>query len=258
MARAVTSSEGGMNAGPVQLPLNLRLPAHAKLETFVSGPNAGALQAVRNLAETAAERQIYLCGPAGVGKSHLLQALCRAQGERSWPSVYLPLRQMAPLGAHLLEGVEELSTVCVDDVDVVAGDAGWELALFGMINRCRDAECALVLTSRRAPAHLEIALPDLSSRLAWGPVFRLGPLDDEDKITALRTHASQRGLRISEEVGRYLVSRYSRELGALLGLLDTLDEVSLATQRRITIPLIRSVLAARDSNAPGQRVPPAS
>lgn len=234
-----------MSSTPIQLALNLRLPAHATFETFVSGPNAGAVRAVRALTGRIQERQLYLWGPRGVGKSHLLQALCRAQGEGARPSVYLPLREILTLSPRILEGVEDLSVVCVDDVHLAGGDADWELALFGLSNRCRDTGCVLVLAARGAPNHLGIGLPDLASRLGWGPVYRLSALEDADRIRALQLHGVQRGLDISDEVGRYLLTRSSRELTALLGVLDTLDEVSLVTRRRITIPLVRSVLAGR-------------
>ncbi len=232
-----------MKSAPMQLALNLRLPAHATFETFVAGPNAGVVRAVHALAGRTPERQIYLWGAGGVGKSHQLQALCRAQGEGSRPSVYLPLGEIRSLSPGILEGVEELSVVCIDDVHLAAGDPEWELALFGLTNRCRDTGCVLVLAARGSPTQLGIALPDLASRLAWGPVYRLRPLEDGDRIRALQLHGAQRGLDIPDEVGRYLLTRSSRELRALLGVLDTLDEVSLATRRRITVPLVRSVLA---------------
>jgi DnaA family protein len=82
----------------------------------------------------------------------------------------------------------------------------------------------------------------LSSRLLWGPIFQLKRLSDNDKIKALQTHAARRGMVLRDEAARYLLNHFPRNLKQLIGILDRLDRVSLAAQRRITIPFIKLVL----------------
>jgi DnaA family protein len=67
-------------------------------------------------------------------------------------------------------------------------------------------------------------------------------MTDEQKITALQQRANQRGMELNDEVGRYLITRFSREMPNLISLLDTLDRVSLAEQRRLTIPLVKRAI----------------
>ncbi|MDE2089589.1 MAG: hypothetical protein KGJ12_06170, partial [Gammaproteobacteria bacterium] len=105
---------------------------------------------------------------------------------------------------------------------------------------------------RSPPAELGLRLPDLVSRLGGGPVYALRALDDEAKLAALRLRAMGRGFELPEEVGRYLLRRCPRELGALFNLLDRLDRASLAAQRRLTIPFIKTVL---DGVPPAARGP---
>ncbi|MDQ6646044.1 MAG: DnaA regulatory inactivator Hda, partial [Pseudomonadota bacterium] len=87
-----------------------------------------------------------------------------------------------------------------------------------------------------------IELPDLRSRLGACTQFALKPLDDEERRAVLKEQAAARGIDLDDSVLDWLFARYARDLGALLNLLDRLDEASLAAQRRITIPFLRNVL----------------
>ena len=80
---------------------------------------------------------------------------------------------------------------------------------------------------------------DLRSRLAWGVVFALQPLGDAEVRSVLRRAADARGIFLSDEVMDYLLTRFARDLGHLTAMLDRLDEFALATQRAVTLPLLR-------------------
>lgn len=224
--------------------LNVQLRREATFATFFPGPNAHAvdhLMRMGQVSESLAGTQMYLWGAASTGKSHLLQAVCHQFTCLGMSSVYLPLRMFGDGDAAVLNDLSGLSLVCVDDLDIIAASPQWEMGLFNLINGSRLAGHALVLASQQNPTHLPTTLPDLASRLVWGPVFRLQALDDEGKLAALRSHAKHRGLMLSDEAGRYLLKNLPRDLVTLLGVLDRLDGVSLAAQRRLTVPFIKSV-----------------
>ncbi|RMG54526.1 MAG: DnaA regulatory inactivator Hda, partial [Gammaproteobacteria bacterium] len=202
-----------MNGPQHQLPLDIRLRADSGFETFLPGANAVALAAVRSQAEGTGEPQLLLWGGADTGKTHLLQAACHEQARRALPVVYLPMQQMLEAGPGLFQGLEGLPLICIDDVQVLAGRPEWEEALFHLINRLRSAEGRLLMAARGNPRHAPWQLPDLHSRLEWGPVFQLQPLDEEGRLEAMRLHARQRGMEIPNEVGRYLLRQYPRDLG---------------------------------------------
>ncbi len=100
-----------------------------------------------------------------------------------------------------------------------------------------------MVSARCAPAALNLGLPDLVSRLGWGPVFQLQPLDDEGKRAALQLRARQRGMELPDEVAVYLLRRSPRDMDSLFELLQRLDVASLAAQRRLTIPFVRALIA---------------
>lgn len=226
-----------------QLALNIQLREGATFTAYHAGINEAAVHAIQALAEARDQpRQAYVWGGPATGKSHLLQAVCHRASLRHRSSVYLPLAQFEPEHASVLEDLFDIGAVCIDDIDVTVGRAQWERALFNAINTVRDAGHCLILASRDNPTNLAPGLPDLHSRLLWGPVFHLKPLDDAAKLDALKARAKECGLELKDEAGRFLLNNCRRDMPSLLAALARLDEASLAAQRRVTIPFIKSVL----------------
>lgn len=238
-----------------QLSLNLRLKDASSFGNFHPGPNREALEQLHAAVVKAATQAnatattLYLWGAEGSGKTHLLQAACRLAQELGITPVYVPLSDVVALEPSLLEGVEAMPLVCLDDVERIAGRAEWEAALFSLVERMRTAGSMLVIGAIAPPDRLGLRLPDLVSRLAWGTVYALQPLDDAQKLEAVRLRAQHRGFEMPEDVARYILSRYPRDLPSLFGLLDRIDEASLAQQRRVTIPFLRQLEEVGRENA---------
>jgi DnaA family protein len=195
-----------------QLPLEISPPAAPSLDNFVAGENAEALAAVRSLTSgTLSEVIVYLWGERGSGRTHLLRAATLAN-----PGL-----------------------VAADDVESL--DATAQQALFNAINAARDGQSAVLAAGSSPPAQLALR-EDLRSRLAWGLVYQLRAPSDADKAAHLRAEAARRGLRLPEEVLAYLLSHLPRDLASLNAVLDALDRYSLASQRPLTLPLVREAL----------------
>ena len=229
-----------------QLPLALRWPRRQRFEHFHAGANAAALAALRSFAVEVGAPWIYLQGAAGSGRSHLLLATCQAATAAGRRVQYLPLATMGDPAAAL-RGVAGSELLALDDLDAIAGNRDAEHALFDLYNRTRSDGGALLFAAVAAPAELGIELPDLRSRLGACTRFALKPLDDAERRAVLRAQAAARGIELDDSVLDWLFARYARDLGALLDLLDKLDQASLAAQRRVTIPFLRELL--RDSRA---------
>lgn len=224
-----------------QLPLALRLAAHARLETFIERGNEIALGELRALGAGG----IWLWGAPGVGKSHLLQAICAAAHEQGLRSMYVPLAEnrAREVDPDLLVGLEALDVLALDDVQAIAGERAWELALFRLFEALGAGHMRLLVASRAAPQATGFALPDLTSRAAGQLLYRIAPLDDEGRELALERHAAHRGLELDRAAVRYLMSHVARDMTALCDCLDCLDRESMAAQRRLTVPFIRETLA---------------
>jgi len=225
-----------------QLPLGVQIEISSRFETFRAGGNLAAIEELCSLGKAPGLPPLWIAGPEGSGKTHLLQAACVRLSERGTPATYLPLRRHEELGPGLLTGCEQLGAVFLDDVDEVAGDPAWERPLFTLHNELLEHGGRLVVSARQPPRALAWGLPDLRSRFAASSVHVLKPLPEADQPDALAARAAARGLDLPPETLAYLLRHAPRDFGRLCRLLDAMDAASLATQRRLTIPLAKEVL----------------
>jgi len=228
-----------------QLPLDVRLADYALFETFFAGPNDACAYALGDVAHIATYAFVWIWGPPESGRSHLLQACVNAGDAVGARAAYLPLSPAAGLTPQAIEGLEQCDLVCIDDVDRVSGQPEWERALFLLYEGVRQRGGRLVMTAASAPLHCPFRLPDLVSRFASGATFRLKALSDEDRIRAMQLRAAWRGLKLSDEVAGYILSRVERGSTSLFALLDQLDREALVAQRGLSVPFVREVLAGR-------------
>jgi len=232
-----------------QLPLPVQLTDEDVFENFhlpIGSDNRVALAAVQALARPGARGTLFLAGSSGSGKSHLLKALCR-ESQAHRPIRYLCLADHARWAPELLDDwVPAGAVVAFDAIDRIAGRRDWERAILAVFHELQDTGGVFAAAADAAPTGCAWALADLGSRLGWGGVFALAPLDDDGKLQALQARAARRGLTLSEPVARYLMARQARHPAHLFAVLDTLDREALAAQRRLTIPLLRALLDDAD------------
>lgn len=231
-----------------QLPLALRWPRRQRFEHFHADANAAAVAAVQRLADEPGAPWIYLHGPHGSGRSHLLLAACQAASSGGRRVQYLPLSAL-PEPSVALRGVAGSELMALDDLGAIAGQREAEHALFDLYNRTRADGGALLFAADTTPTQLGIELPDLRSRLGACTQFTLKSLDDDERRLVLKAQAAARGIELDDSVLTWLFARYARDLGALLDLLDRLDQASLAAKRRITVPFLRGVLRESGESA---------
>ena len=224
-----------------QLPLGVQLKERANFASFLTGDNAELIEHLQAVAVSGAGSVTWLAGSPAVGKSHLLQAVCSLAGSHGRAG-YFPLAAIAAVTPEFIAGAGGLDCVCMDDLQVVAGDPAWESALFGLYRQLETRRAILVIAAEQLPGQLGLGLADLQSRLAAAANFVVQPLNEEQQLAALTLRAKLRGLELPDETGRYLLRRLPRDMATLAELLDTLDVASLVAQRRLTIPFIRDVL----------------
>lgn len=230
-----------------QIPLGISLRESASFDAFIELGNRQTLADIKACIAASGEQYLYLWGPGGVGKSHLLQAGCRAANTKSDRMAYVPLSQADDFSPGILADLGTLDLVCLDDIQLVCGRPEWELALFRLFNQLRAQGARLIVSADRPPARLQVQLADLGSRLEWGLCCQLNPLDDGGRAQLLMESARRRGLELPGETARYILSRTTRDTASLLELMDRLDLASLAAQRRLTIPFVKTVMAQEDA-----------
>lgn len=225
-----------------QLALNVQLRDEATFENFMPGGNAALVNQLKLGLQGQGDRVFYLWGEHGVGRSHLLQACCHYASSCATRSVFIPLVNKKQFSVEIVDHLENLSLICIDDIHFITRDIAWEEAIFHLYNRISLTKSLVVISGNQAPRHLQLSLADLRSRLAWGLVFQVHELSEQDKMKALSLHAKARGLILALPVANFLLRRCSRNMHDLVCLLEQLDRASLIHQRNLTIPFIKSVL----------------
>jgi DnaA-homolog protein len=220
-----------------QLAFQLKASPPPSLDNFVVGQNRELLSTIgRFLLGREEVRFLYLWGLEGSGKTHLLQAVGAAwqdSGRRTSHS--LSLDEADPLDDQLC--------VCVDGVDRL--DDNEQIEFFNMYNEIRDCGGRMFVTGRQPLSGLSLR-PDVLTRLGWGLVYQVFPLDDIHRAEAMVEYAKLRGFNISPEVIAFVLARHPRDLTSLVALLDGLDRYSMELKRSITIPLVKSFFESGD------------
>lgn len=230
-----------------QFPLMLSLKHSATLDNFVLGSNSQAVAEIYSCTKTKHGGYLYLWGLGGTGKSHLITSAAKAGDDNGLAVAYIPLSRAPELSHEILTDIEHMDLVCLDDIHHIAGDQIWEEALFHLFNRTRELATNLIITANCSPSALQLNLPDLVSRLTSGLSYRLAPLDDATKMELLQDRAEKRGMELTVETADYILKHHSRDTASLLAFLEQLDHASLAAQRKLTIPFVRSLITAEDS-----------
>jgi len=221
-----------------QLPLNFRLGEESTLNRFIPGGNVELLSLLKRRVNDSANIHLYIYGPSGAGKTHLLQGSAR----ECKTVFYLPLAEVMPLKAGLFNALEGFELVCIDDVDKVAGNDEIEVELFNLINLLRELDRSYIFSARKPPDQNGFSLKDLVSRLKACVRYKIHEPEDHDKRAFLRNNADMRGIHLPDEVIDWIMFYTPRDMKSLSSLMTRLDIESLREQRRITIPFVKHLL----------------
>lgn len=234
-----------------QLLLSLKTPPRYTFDSLV--PHEGIEQAVSTLLSVYGDPAhalpgLFLYGPSGTGKTHLLHAAA-ALAAHTRGKTESTVRFISGSGdSTTFSGLEELvsgpddtqhevSCVAVDDVHMLSVDRWTQL--WSLWNKTSRWGCPLMMASQTPPAEIFQDDPHLVTRVTSGLVFRLDPPEDPMRLLILDKMARDRHVHISRDVCNYLVTRKSRNVKELERILDMLDQASLELKRRITLPLIK-------------------
>lgn len=236
-----------------QLPLDLGPAVMQGLDDFIVGRNQELISWLRHWPQVhGPSAPAYIWGPPGAGKTHLLRAMIERALAMGLGVIWLNAQtcqmwdapdSLAPTLA-LMDDCEQLSpehqhlafNLFIESASASAAEASG--------HHLDDGAGLLHIIAAGAVPSVDLPVrDDLRTRLGWGLSFALSSLDEDGLRAALHHEAGRRGIALGEEVLNYLLTRYSRDLGFLMGLLDRLDRFALAEHRVVTVPLLKQMLA---------------
>jgi DnaA family protein len=219
-----------------QIALDIGLARGPTLASFCAGPNEAALKHLQLWigSPTRSPVPTYLWGPAASGKTHLLKAVAESLREQGAAAGWLDASVADPP-----EFSDHWSVVLLDDVHLYT--AVQQHTAFNWFVNAQTLQRGVLAAGAVPPADLKLR-EDLRTRLGWGHVFQLQVLSEPERRAVLRQAADARGVFLGDEVMDFMLTRFSRDLGHLMQLLEHLDGYALQTKRAITIPLLKSML----------------
>jgi chromosomal replication initiation ATPase DnaA len=167
--------------------------------------------------------------PARAGKTHLANVWRLKSGAARLEAAGLTESDIAWTRGVLL----------VEDLHAGIGN---QRVLFHLLNLARERKMSMLLTSRTPPGELDVALPDLRSRLRALPIVTISPPDEALLKAVLVKHFADRQLAVEPYLINYLALHMEQSMAAAAAIVADIDAAALAAHRKVTRALAAEVL----------------
>jgi chromosomal replication initiator protein len=249
---AVHLDERHKTAGP-------DLEPNCTFDSFVVGPsNQFSYHVALAVAEApgTAYNPLFIYGGAGLGKTHLLQAIA-SYVRSSYPHLRVKyvtseqftndfIKSIGDRDKNRTEGFRrayrENDVLLIDDIQFIQGKETTQTEFFHTFNTLREAGKQIVMTSDRPPAEIGNIEERLRTRFGWGLIADIQPPDLETRIAILRRKADMARLAAPDDVLAFIAERLSSNIRELEGALVRVSAYSSVSQRPIDLALAESVL----------------
>ena len=180
---------------------------------------------------------IYIWGPTGSGKTHLLKALSQCAQENEVSTCYL--EPGSSLWSYLDYGNMLVHKVyLIDNVDHLKENE--QKSFFRLLIEAKE-DILIITTGSQSVSVLSLR-SDISSRLSSGINFGLHTLNDDEKVKAINDVSVARGITLPADIAPWLIENFHRDLPSLISLIEALDHYSLQTKKSITLALVKDLL----------------
>ena len=248
------ASQSARTAGP-RAKRGIQLNPKYTFKNFVVGAgNQFAHAACMAVAEQPAKayNPLFIYGGAGLGKTHLLNAIGNYVAERTDLRIaYLTTEQFTNEVINsirydkmmdLRKRYRHIDMLMIDDIQFLAGKERTQEEFFHTFNALYEAHKQLVLSSDRFPKDMPDIEERLRSRFEWGLIADLQPPDVETRIAILRKKSEDEGVTLPEDVIQFLATTMKSNIRELEGSLVRLGAYASLTGQTITLEMAKNVL----------------
>jgi chromosomal replication initiator protein len=235
-----------------QIPLNPKY----KFDTFVVGAgNRFAHAACLAVAELPSDayNPLFIYGGAGLGKTHLLQAIAHyiMADAPSLNLLYITSENfMNQLVAAIAKKQNQefrdrfrtVDVLMIDDIQFLSGKTATQEEFFHTFNHLHNSGKQIVISSDRPPKDIPTLEDRLRSRFEWGLICDIQKPDYETRLAILQKKADEEGIEIPDEGLQYIADRVESNIRELEGLLTRVNAYSMLNQLTITTELVHEAL----------------
>ncbi len=163
-------------------------------------------------------------------------------------------KQLAEQGGRLLATADDIerylarpeaALLLMDDFDEYITQEGASALMFHLLNAAQNAAARLVIFAKQAPTQMDIAIPDLHSRMGTFEVLEIGAPDDTLILQLLAQGFSERGVFVKADVLTFLAARLGRDYADIQDAIAELDHAARRDKSKINKALVRAYLEER-------------
>lgn len=248
---------GGLASRPAdQVSSQANLNARYTFENFVVGPsNRHAHAYSLAVAESPAKayNPLFIYGGVGLGKTHLMQAICHSIKSRA-KDLKICYMSSERFTNELIDAIQHHSTanfrqkyrnvdvLVIDDIHFIAGKESTQEEFFHTFNTLYDAHKQIVISSDRPPKEISNLQDRLVSRFGWGLTTDIQPPDLETRVAILKKKIEREPVSIPDDVIFFIAQLIKTNIRELEGALIRTIAYSLLEEKPITLDLAKEVL----------------
>ena len=235
---------------------DIRLNPNYTFENFVIGPsNRFTHAACLAVAESPAKNYnpLFIYGGVGLGKTHLMQAICHFVKKRK-PQTTIAYLTSEKFTNELINAIQHhsmgsfrrqyrnMDILLLDDIHFIAGKEATQEEFFHTFNALHDAHKQIIISSDRFPKEINKLEERLVSRFSWGLIADVQPPDLETRIAILKKKVENQKVKIPDDVIFFLAESIKKNIRELEGALIRLTAYSLLEEREINLSLAQDIL----------------
>ncbi len=226
-------------------------------KSYIVGPN-NRLAHAASMAVGEAPGQTYnplfIHSAVGLGKTHLLQAICHALISKNLAAKILYL-SCEDFVNRFIEAVKDgeleqfrykyrnVDVLVIDDIHFLADKERIQEEFFHTFNTLYNAQKQIILSADCSPSEIPTLEDRLVSRFKWGLVTRIDPPEFETRAAIIKQKAEAKGYDFDDDVVKFLASRIDSNIREIEGAINRLVGTASLMNKRIDLALAQQILA---------------
>ncbi len=232
------------------------LSARFTFENFVIGPsNRFACAASMAVAESPAKayNPLFIYGPVGLGKTHLMQAIthkiqqhhpkmkhCYISSERFTNELIEAIRNRST--NQFRQRYRHIDVLLIDDIHFIAGKESTQEEFFHTFNALHDSRKQIIISSDRPPKEISNLEERLISRFTWGLITDIQPPDFETRVAILRKKIEREPVNVPDAVILFIAEKIRTNIRELEGALIRVIAYSLLEEKTVSLDMAKTIL----------------
>ncbi len=234
----------------------LKLHPDYTFENFVVGPSnrlghASCIAVSQSPGNT--YNPLFIYGNSGLGKTHLLHAVC-AETVNRFESAQIRYLSCEDFVNRFIRAIEQgdlagfqsqfrtVDMLVIDDIQFLSEREQSQEEFFHTFNALYNNGKQIILSADCQPSQIPSLEDRLITRFSWGLVTRIDPPSHDTRVAIVKKKAHLRNLEISDDVAEYVARKVQANIRELEGALTTIYAIATTTNQPITIELAAEAL----------------